>query len=72
VSLIRSIDCSIAALQGAKLTIIFHIGVITNVNFAKKAIMIFKFIKPDFMNLKFRVESLGFRGAAAFMLALRA
>ena len=54
-SLIRSIDCSIAALQAAKLTIIFHIGVITNVNFAKKAIMGFEFIKGGFMNQKFRV-----------------
>jgi hypothetical protein len=40
VSVIRSIDCSFATLQGAKLTIIFHIGVITNVNFAKKAITV--------------------------------
>ena len=32
--------CSIAALQAAKLTIFFYIGVITNVNFAKKAITV--------------------------------
>ena len=44
-SIIRSIECSVAALPAAKLANIFHIGVITNVNFAKKAITAVKFVK---------------------------
>jgi len=39
VSLLQFTGCSIAALQVAKVAIIFHIGVIRNVNFAKKEII---------------------------------